>query len=538
MIPSGQFDRHWAVGTISLTRLAPITVAGIVFLATVALWQPIPVGSVQDDGLYVILAKALATGEGYRFINLPDAPAAVHYPPGYPALLALLWTIWPSFPANTTLFAFANIALLSVAAAATYHLGRRLDLPPVAAAGCALAGFLMLPMLALGMALVSEPLWLALAIPWLLRADRETGSHSAVTPMSWTTVAGLGATAGVLMLVRTQSIALLVGLLAVLLMRRRGGAAAAALVAALLVVFPWQLWVAHHADKIPDTLSGKYGAYGTWLRDGFRAEGLNLLTESMRRNVQSALHFIRGMLSLPGLPLVIAGIVLLGPAIAGAVRLARRTPVLFGALCAHAALILLFPFEPQRYVWGSWPFVILWIGAGLMEVWERWHLSRRAGLKAPRARIRRAVETAALAGGILVIAGAAVSTGIGLFRHSFRNVALGGAHRLLPTVEWVEQHTHPNALVASDDETAVFLYTGRRAVPATSFLAADYVRPAARDARSFQLDTILELYRPDVVIVNWQATVAAALRLSEGSAPVLRPIAALPSGGVFARVRR
>ncbi|MEX2152119.1 MAG: hypothetical protein WD825_02210 [Gemmatimonadaceae bacterium] len=519
------------------TRLAPIAVAGIVFLATLALLQPLPVGSVQDDGLYVILGKALATGEGYRFINLPGAPAAVHYPPGYPTLLAILWAIFPRFPANTVLFAFANIALLSVAAGATFHLGRRLDLPPMVATGCALAGFLMLPMLALGLTLVSEPLWLALAIPWLLRADRETGSDSAGTPMRWTTAAGLGAAAGVLMLVRTQSIALLVGLIAALLVRRRAGAAAAALVGALLVAFPWQLWVAHHADKIPDTLSGKYGAYSTWLRDGLRAEGLNLLTESMRRNIQSAQHFVSGMLSLPGLPSAISGIALLGPAVAGGVRLARRTPVLFSALCAHAALILLLPFEPQRYVWGSWPFVILWIGAGLMELWERWRAGRRAGPGAPGAAIRRAVETAAFAGGILVIAGAAVSTGIGLYRQSYRNVALGGAHRLLPTVEWVERHTQPDALIASDDETAVFLYTGRRAVPATSFLAANYVRPTVQGATSFQLDTILALYRPDLVIVNWQPTVAAALRLSTGSAPVLRPVASLPSGGVFARVK-
>ena len=41
-------------------------------------WQ---FGQGQDDGMYMVAAKALASGEGYRQVNLPGHPYATKYPP-------------------------------------------------------------------------------------------------------------------------------------------------------------------------------------------------------------------------------------------------------------------------------------------------------------------------------------------------------------------------------------------------------------------------------------------------------------------------
>jgi hypothetical protein len=58
------------------------------------------VGSFDDDGHYLALARAFAHGHGYVDTSLPGAPTETLYPPGYPALLVpLLWLFgdatWP-----------------------------------------------------------------------------------------------------------------------------------------------------------------------------------------------------------------------------------------------------------------------------------------------------------------------------------------------------------------------------------------------------------------------------------------------------------
>lgn len=97
-----------SVATPSAERLLPVALMAVVLLVAVLTVTPWPVGAFQDDAIYTILAKALATGEGYRMINLPGAPHATHYPPGYPAFLAALWRLAPSFPDNIVVFYFAD----------------------------------------------------------------------------------------------------------------------------------------------------------------------------------------------------------------------------------------------------------------------------------------------------------------------------------------------------------------------------------------------------------------------------------------------
>ena len=94
--------------TFADSRTIGVLVAAIALAIALVAVPNWPVGVFQDDGIYVILGKALATGEGYRYLNLPGAPYATHYPPGYPLFLALLWKVSPQFPQNVGLFTFAN----------------------------------------------------------------------------------------------------------------------------------------------------------------------------------------------------------------------------------------------------------------------------------------------------------------------------------------------------------------------------------------------------------------------------------------------
>jgi hypothetical protein len=126
---------------VRLERVLPVVLLGLVMLVAVLTITPWPVGAFQDDAIYTILAKALATGEGYRMINLPGSPHATHYPPGYPFFLSLLWRLSPSFPDNIVLFKFANAVWLSLAALGCWAFARiRLGWAPLPAAAAAASG--------------------------------------------------------------------------------------------------------------------------------------------------------------------------------------------------------------------------------------------------------------------------------------------------------------------------------------------------------------------------------------------------------------
>ena len=79
-------------------------------------FDSIQVGTFYDDGRYIILAESIATGQGYRLINFPYAPAEEAFPPGWPLLLAPFTHF---FPGNYTLlkvlsflFVLATIPLM------------------------------------------------------------------------------------------------------------------------------------------------------------------------------------------------------------------------------------------------------------------------------------------------------------------------------------------------------------------------------------------------------------------------------------------
>ena len=58
------------------------------------------VGIYHDDGIYLVTAKALAEGKGYRIISLPGESPQTKYPILFPAVLAVAWKIFPKFPEN------------------------------------------------------------------------------------------------------------------------------------------------------------------------------------------------------------------------------------------------------------------------------------------------------------------------------------------------------------------------------------------------------------------------------------------------------
>src|SRR5215813_6589423 len=65
-------------------------------------------GILEDDGIYLIGAKSLAEGSGYRILNLRGEPYQTKYPPLYPAYLSIAWRAASSIQQCLTLALFLS----------------------------------------------------------------------------------------------------------------------------------------------------------------------------------------------------------------------------------------------------------------------------------------------------------------------------------------------------------------------------------------------------------------------------------------------
>ena len=109
-----------------------------------------------DGAGYAVLGESLATGQGYREIDRPGVPRHAHFPPGYPAALALLWRISGRSVAAAHLFS----AACTVAAVLLAWRWFRTLYPPRPAFLLALALALNWTWGRVGGAIQSEPLYI------------------------------------------------------------------------------------------------------------------------------------------------------------------------------------------------------------------------------------------------------------------------------------------------------------------------------------------------------------------------------------------
>src|SRR4026207_2092361 len=103
-------------------KIASGTGALILFFTIYLLRLDKVVGQVVDDAWYVLLAKSLATGNGYTLINSPSPGIIPFYPPVFPMLLSLAYRLSPDFPNNVWLLKSVSIAaMMGVGLVAFYY---------------------------------------------------------------------------------------------------------------------------------------------------------------------------------------------------------------------------------------------------------------------------------------------------------------------------------------------------------------------------------------------------------------------------------
>lgn len=130
----------------SQRRSAAIIIAAVslLFAAIYGLRFNEAAGLVGDDAWYALLAKALATGQGFSLISSPLPGILPSYPPGFPLLLSLIFKVAPRFPENAWLLKAVSILAMYGTGAVTYrYLTRSRGLSPQPALGAAVVVVLM-----------------------------------------------------------------------------------------------------------------------------------------------------------------------------------------------------------------------------------------------------------------------------------------------------------------------------------------------------------------------------------------------------------
>ncbi len=564
----------------TLARLAPWIVALAAFGAAVAAIEPWPVGVFQDDGIYVVLAKSLATGHGYRYLNMPGLPNATHYPPLYPALLALLWKLFPAFPQNVTLFKFANAGLLGGAAALFYRFAtRRLQLGTIGALLAVATFSACAPVVLLTVMVLSEPMFLCALAATLLVCERAAASGR-VRDAAWA-----GGAIAMLALVRTLGI-FLVPATALVLLWRRGWRATFVLGAVAVVLsIPWQLWVSAHAAEVPAIYLGKYGSYLGWLVDAVKRDGIGFLWAVADANLKSLVAQGWASTATDTLGAAVRNATSLALAFffgMGAAQLLKRAPVAALFLAGYLVIVVVWPFAPARFTWGVWPLVGLVYALAAQAVWE-WGRgpARDAAVDRERAlgegegsgvageiggaawgappkqniasvapstitipspvvpfhRARVILRPLALASLAALTVGYAGYNYLGVTRHWWTVVQQSVADRARPLAEWVRANTDSAAVLATDDDVLMYLYTGRQAIPNGAFTPQEHLVAQTPAFAVASLRTIIDQYHPDFVLASTQYGTYAARGLVQESPPELRIVGALSTGAIFVPLR-
>jgi hypothetical protein len=504
-------NRRWALALGAIALLA--------LIVGVAVTDDYHVGVFHDDSMYVILARSLATGEGYRYLNLPGAPEATHFPPGYPALLALVWRVVPSFPANVTAFKLLNAGFLCASAVLAAQLVRERLGSRSWGLGLGVVTAVSVPLLVLVTMVLSEPLFLSLLLASLLLAERLVSGAPSVGR-----ALGLGVLVGCLSLIRTHGIVLVPALVLPLLLQRRWRDAATFILTAIIVLTPWQLWSSSPAGVLPKPLEGNYGSYIGWWVRGYHEMGASMIVETLRRTVPETSSMLAALFSPArgAFAQAITIVALFVLALAGARTLRTRAPVTLLFLLGYLAITLAWPFQPSRFVWGVWPLLLLVIvaaGWSITSALPRW----------PRA------ARALLAALLLWISAGYAAYELRAARGSWwASISRAGDKRISAAVDWTRANTSPSDVVAADDEGAVFLYTGRKAVPVASFTTAHYLRERSAELEAREgLEPILAAYPLRVVLVGSKATFDAAEYLTKRPVPLLAPRGQFDGGAAF-----
>ncbi len=422
--------------------IALLALALLIPIYWTALRSP-AVGDFHDDGVYLVTAKALATGHGYRLISLPEEIPQTKYPILFPLALSGVWRLAPAFPENVFVLKLVPLAF----ALAWYWLAFllvKIEAPREVAFCCVVLTAALPWSIYLSTNLMSETMFAALCTGSLLilRRAEKIGSEGQLEDWTWIAAAVL---AGLACLTRTVGVCVVAAGVGYFLRRRRIARAASFLAIALAVAAPWFLWLAMRHLPQTDAFDSATN-YASWnvLSSSFAWDrklvviGLNVLLLLRSLLEIATVHWSVWVDLVAGAAVVFAGW-----------RWVRPMTVVHLFLAIYAAMLLAWAWPPERFVVAVYPMVLC-LG------WQSWRavLERFPG----RASLLRAAGFALLA----AVAGQGLwnlthlSEGTPPFGDAWSDTS--------PLLAWIRDKTPADAVILTNLDPLFYLYTGRKAV--------------------------------------------------------------------------
>jgi hypothetical protein len=258
-------------------------------------------GLMVDDGWYILLARSLANGTGYRMISSPFPEVVPLYPPGFSALLSLMFRISPAFPDNVWLLKCVSIAAMVGVGLLTYAYMRSRAIGAEVAACVSIAVTITPAFVFLATATVmSECVFTLFQLAAVVLIHRSVTETAVSRSRVLTVAAALTAAANVLIRSAGVSVVLAIGLW--LLKERLWKRTLLFGAVAAVVVLPWMLFARAHAPTAEQrTIHGGSIVYSygeqIWMRwAGDPASGFVTLREFPARvGVNIVDVFGRGM---------------------------------------------------------------------------------------------------------------------------------------------------------------------------------------------------------------------------------------------------
>lgn len=440
------------LGKLEECRVALLRRALIVFpllaLAVVygAAWLAPAVSLFHDDGIYLVTAKALAEGKGYRIASLPEEIPQTKFPFLFPAVLSVAWRAMPDFPRNAPLLKALPLAFALAWFVLSFRLIRRLGGTRLQALWITLLSAASPLVIFCSTSLMSETLFAALLAGALLAAagvEQGDSDGRARSRNAW--IAGL--LAALAFLTRTVGIAALAGIPCGFALGRRFGAAARFLAAALPVAALWPLWVRAQTVAAPAQAFYSLENYASWNIIFNYTPG-----EKFRIFYSNALKALAAPGVLVGLPPSVW--IALAVLILGAVFLRKlaRPGAIELTVAAYLAVICCWTWPPPRFLAVLLPLILwfLWSAAQAMAA------SRPARIAAVAA--AGLISCAALAVDLRSLAGT-----LRLGHFPINGIATDDWREMDKAFAWLRDNAPADAVVLANLDPAVYLYTGRKA---------------------------------------------------------------------------